>query len=121
MSAWPSVAHILIDGEVRGLEPPAERTTIGDDDIGDQVDRATAPRRTRTLRWWLASDADAETWLAWAVTLPHLWFELPPPDHPDAGKTVRVIDGIAGITLTARIHPDQRRDWLGEATVERPA
>lgn len=117
---WPAYAHIIPDGEARGTEPSAERTDLEGDVPGDQVDRATAPRHTRALRWYMETDADAAACINWALASAHRWFDA--PDPAPAGARARIIDGAAGIALTCRVSDTTReRGWYGEATLELPA
>lgn len=120
MAPWPAAhARVLADGEGRALEPAAERSTVGGDaGVLDQVDRATAPRRTRTVRWWCASDADAAAWIAWAYSSAHTWFTGLP--GAPATHRWRLVDGLAGAALAPADAGGGRRGWTGEATLESP-
>ena len=119
MTAWPSAALVLADGEGWGLAPQAERSAVGGEAGAlDQVDRATAPRRTRRLRWLCRSDADAAAWIAWAGEHAHrLWTGL--PGAPAAARW-RLVDGLAGAVLTPYDAGGGRRAWEGEAEAESP-
>ena len=117
---WPAYAKIIPDGEERGTEPGAERTDLEGDPPGDQIDRATAPRHTRTVRWLMESDADATACIAWVVDTAHRWFDAPAP--APAGTRARLIDGPAGVTFTCQVLDSARkRIWYGNATLETPA
>ena len=112
---WPSAAKVLAANIVVTTQPPAERTDI-DEAGGDQVDRATAPRELWAVQWWLPSSADAATWIGWAATHAHRWFDAPAPIPGRA----RIEGGMAGVTLTAHERPGQPPDWTGAATFEVP-
>ena len=110
---WPSAAEVLAGQVDVTTQPPAERTDI-DDAGGDQVDRATAPRELWAVQWWMPSSADAVTWIEWANSNAHRWFDA--PGHIPG--RARIVGGMAGVTLTAHARPGQPPDWTGAATFE---
>lgn len=118
MSSWPAAARIEAREDV-GLEPLADRTTVdAGAGVADQVDRATAPRRVRELRLVCWTDADAAAWIAWAATDGHQWF-TGLPGAPSTSRW-RLVNGLAGATLTPFNAGAGRRAWTGEVTVETP-
>lgn len=119
---WPAYARIIPDGEARGTEPSAERTDLEGAAPGDQVDRATAPRHTRTVRWLMETDAEAAACIVWVLATAHRWFDAPAPAPAPAGARARLVDGPAGVALTCQVLDSTRkRIWYGEATLETPA
>ena len=118
MADWPATARVEAVEDVT-REPPADRTTVGEDaGVADQVDRATAPRRVRRIRLLCQSDADARAWIVWAYTFGHLWFRGLPGVAADTRW--RLVGGLAGASLTPFNAGGGRRAWAGEATVESP-
>ena len=118
MADWPATARVEAREDVT-REPPADRTTVGEDaGVADQVDRATAPRRVRQIRFLCQTDADAAAWIVWAIEHGHRWFTGLP--GVAAGARWRLVNGLGGATLTPFNAGGGRRGWAGEATVESP-
>ena len=118
MADWPAGALVEAREDV-ALEPLADRTTVhAGAGVADQVDRATALRRVREIRFICHTDAAAAAWIAWAATSGHRWFTGLP--WPGATSRWRLVGGLAGATLTPFHAGGGRRAWAGGVTVETP-
>ena len=115
MTAWPLYPNIVADGYRLERDNDVERTPFDDGLIG-QEKRFASALRTRTVRGWIASDADLVCFEAWAEAHAHAWFDW--RDTEDGTmRRVRVREGAAGIRYTARVR-DGRRTWDFELTLE---
>lgn len=106
---WPPGARLLAEEE-RVVEPEAERGA--GPGVVAPVDRASALRRVRRVRWWMADDDAAVQWVLWAR---HYAGRL------GALGGSRVRGGLSGVRLGASLGADGRRSWTGEAELEGPA
>lgn len=118
MPRWPAIAHLLADDQI-ALSPAAERSSVREDGPGgSQADRATAPMQTRDIRFWLSTNEALVLWVGWAIRHGHSYFAAPAAMVP--GEVARIIDGMAGVTLTAHVAADRSLSWTGACEIERP-
>ncbi|MCE2493596.1 MAG: hypothetical protein J4F40_13480 [Alphaproteobacteria bacterium] len=103
---WPAYANVAADGYGLGQDADVARTRF-DDGAVRQEKIYSAALDVRSLRGWLASDADLVRFRAWARENAHLWFDW--RDTEDGvTRRVRVRGGAATIRYTARVRAGTR-------------
>ena len=123
--SWPSYAAFDIDGYRTTNTSNVGRTEL-ESGLIRQARTATNTMKQITISVFLKSDAEKKSFSAWAKLHAHTFFNFPElenskamPTDPSVTSDCRVVNGISGITYTARQRPGGKRTWTANMTLEK--
>ena len=112
---WPTFAHVFADEIEIASAETVQRTQLEDGRVRQRLAWPGAPVR-RTVRAYVRSDAERETFAAWAARA-HAPFAAPAGITGAAAQVV-VVGGAGGIRYRSVVMPGPRWEWEIELVLE---